>query len=141
MLIIALVLAVVGLAALVAAVVTSNELIAWVCIGASVIGVLLLIADALRSRRDDADTESDTSEDTTVFETAAGEDQGVQDYPDDLPAADSETEVVEVVEVVEVDAPAEAEAEDASEDTVASEDDVLVEEHVVEDDAEARPKD
>ena len=50
MLIIALVLAVIGLAALVTAVVTSNELIAWVCIGASVIGVLLLIIDALRER-------------------------------------------------------------------------------------------
>ena len=50
MLIIALVLAVIGLAALVTAVVTSNALIAWVCIGASVIGVLLLIVDALRER-------------------------------------------------------------------------------------------
>jgi len=50
MLIVALVLAVVGLAALVTAVVTSNELIAWVCIAASVIGVLLLIIDALRDR-------------------------------------------------------------------------------------------
>ncbi len=50
MLIVALVLAVIGLAALVTAVVTSNELIAWVCIGASVIGVVLLIVDALRER-------------------------------------------------------------------------------------------
>ena len=50
MLIVALVLAVIGLAALVTAVVTSNELIAWICIGASVIGVLLLIVDALRER-------------------------------------------------------------------------------------------
>ncbi len=54
MLIVALVLAVIGLAALVTAVVTSNELIAWVCIAASVVGVVLLIVDALRerSRRD-----------------------------------------------------------------------------------------
>ncbi len=51
MLIIALVLAVIGLAALVFAVVTSNELVAWVCIAASVLGVLLLIVDALRERR------------------------------------------------------------------------------------------
>ena len=50
MLIIALVLALIGLTALVTAIVTSNELIAWVCIGASVIGVLLLIVDALRER-------------------------------------------------------------------------------------------
>jgi hypothetical protein len=84
MLIIALVLAVIGLVALVAAVVTSNELIAWVCIGASVIGVLLLIADALRSRRDGADGDA--------------EEQDVQDYPDELPGDDSETEVVGVTD-------------------------------------------
>ena len=75
MLIIALVLAVIGLAALVAAVVTSNELIAWVCIGASVIGVLLLIADALRSRRD-GDPEADAVD-------ADEDEQGVQDYPEE----------------------------------------------------------
>lgn len=51
MLIIALVLAVIGLAALVFAVVASNELVAWVCIGASVLGVVLLIIDALQERR------------------------------------------------------------------------------------------
>jgi hypothetical protein len=51
MLIVALVMAVIGLAALVTAVVTSNEAIAWVCIGASVIGVVLLIVDALRERQ------------------------------------------------------------------------------------------
>ncbi|WP_343600359.1 hypothetical protein [Mycobacterium sp.] len=51
MLIIALVLAVIGLAALVFAVVTSSELVAWVCIGASVLGVLLLIVDALQDRQ------------------------------------------------------------------------------------------
>ncbi len=51
MLIIALVLALVGLVALVFAVVTSNELVAWVCIGASVLGVVLLIIDAVQERR------------------------------------------------------------------------------------------
>lgn len=51
MLIVALVLAVVGLAALVTAVVTSNAVVAWVCIGASVIGVILLIVDAIRERQ------------------------------------------------------------------------------------------
>ncbi len=50
MLIVALVLATIGLAALVTAVVTSNELIAWVCIGASGLGILLLIVDAIRDR-------------------------------------------------------------------------------------------
>ncbi len=51
MLIISLVLAVIGLAALVFAVITSNELVAWVCIGASVLGVVLLIVDALQERQ------------------------------------------------------------------------------------------
>lgn len=82
MLIIALVLAVIGLVALVAAVVTSNELIAWVCIGASVIGVLLLIADALRSRRDG---------DPDAYAADADEDeQGVQDYPEEPEMTESE---------------------------------------------------
>ncbi len=61
MLIIALVLALIGLIALVFAVVTSNELVAWVCIGASILGVVLLIIDALRERqrRDAGDEEDD----------------------------------------------------------------------------------
>jgi hypothetical protein len=50
MLIVALVLAVIGLAALVTAVVTSNEVVAWVCIAASALGVVLLIIDAVRER-------------------------------------------------------------------------------------------
>jgi uncharacterized membrane protein HdeD (DUF308 family) len=50
MLVIALVLALIGLVALVFAVVTSNELVAWMCIAASVAGVVLLILDALRER-------------------------------------------------------------------------------------------
>ena len=98
MLIIALVLALVGLAALVAAVVTSNELIAWVCIGASVIGVLLLIGDALRARRggdvEDAASDDAASEDVASdgadedLDGAAGagaepEPEPVQDYPED----------------------------------------------------------
>lgn len=51
MLIVALVLAVIGLVALVTAVVTSNELIAWICIAASSLGVILLIVDAIRERQ------------------------------------------------------------------------------------------
>jgi hypothetical protein len=91
MLIVALVLAVIGLAALVTAVVTSNELIAWVCIAASVIGVLLLIIDAVRDRsRGDADE--------------AGDDQLAEfdeEYPyeenpvETEPESDAETTVVE----------------------------------------------
>jgi hypothetical protein len=81
MLIIALVLAVIGLAALVTAVVTSNELIAWVCIGASVIGVLLLIVDALRERsRSPDDDDADGSDDET---TAFAQAEPAEDYPDE----------------------------------------------------------
>ena len=82
MLIVALVLAVVGLAALVTAVVTSNELIAWVCIAASVIGVVLLIVDALRERSRGGAAESP--------ETAADADEEpehVEDYPEEAPVA------------------------------------------------------
>jgi len=76
MLIIALVLALIGLVALVFAVVTSNELVAWVCIGASVLGVVLLIIDALRERqRHDAGGEIDSS-------AGEGEDAYV-DYPEE----------------------------------------------------------
>jgi hypothetical protein len=50
MLLVSLILAVVGLVALVAAVITNNEMVAWVCIGASSLGVILLIVDAIRER-------------------------------------------------------------------------------------------
>jgi hypothetical protein len=82
MLIVALVLAVVGLAALVTAVVTSNELIAWVCIAASVIGVLLLIIDALRDRsnRDEVESADEVAEGTDVVYD--------EDYPEETPVAE-----------------------------------------------------
>ena len=78
MLIIALVLAVIGLAALVTAVVTSNELIAWVCIAASVIGVVLLIVDALRER-----SKGGPKEESAADEAAEGELEPAEDYPED----------------------------------------------------------
>lgn len=85
MLIIALVLALIGLVALVFAVVTSNELVAWVCIGASVLGVVLLIVDALRERqRRDAGEQAVTEE-----ETGDGEDTPV-DYPEEVPEESAE---------------------------------------------------
>src|ERR1700759_3621705 len=81
MLIVALVLAVIGLAALVTAVVTSNELIAWVCIAASVIGVVLLIIDALRERsRGGGDAP-----------TQHAEEEFDAEYPEE-PAADDDAE-------------------------------------------------
>jgi hypothetical protein len=79
MLIVALVLAVVGLAALVTAIITSNELIAWVCIAASAIGVLLLIIDAVRSRskQNDGDDQADgTAEPEVIYD---------EDYPEEAP--------------------------------------------------------
>ena len=80
MLIIALVLALIGLVALVFAVVTSNELVAWVCIGASVLGVVLLIVDALRERQRRGVAGGD-------HEPAdAGDDANAPvDYPEEIP--------------------------------------------------------
>jgi hypothetical protein len=106
MLIIALVLAVIGLAALVFAVVTSNELIAWVCIGASVLGVVLLIIDAVQERQrreaggtteeppEPDDSELRPGEPGTDYEQATGSsDNGARyaDYPED--AADEADDV------------------------------------------------
>jgi hypothetical protein len=88
MLIVALVLAVIGLAALVTAVVTSNELIAWVCIAASVIGVVLLIVDAVRDR-------SRNNAEEPEGEPVAEE---YEDYPEEEapePEYEAETTVVE----------------------------------------------
>lgn len=80
MLIIALVLALIGLVALVFAVVTSNELVAWVCIGASALGVVLLIVDALRERRrNDAGARGHDDEDDEEAEAAS------VDYPEEVP--------------------------------------------------------
>lgn len=105
MLIIALVLAVIGLAALVFAVVTSNALVAWVCIGASVLGVLLLVVDALseRRRRDagpvefaDADDDADDDEEQPdqPEPAVAGDESEEPAVPTlDAPALDAETDL------------------------------------------------
>ncbi|MCV7346344.1 phage holin family protein [Mycolicibacterium rhodesiae] len=114
MLIVALVLAVIGLAALVTAVVTSNELVAWVCIAASVVGVILLIVDAIRERQqrriDDAEPAAVTAPDELVESSATAEttaysetDETVDttystfdaDYPEDEGPAAAEPETVE----------------------------------------------
>jgi hypothetical protein len=80
MLIIALVLALIGLVALVFAVVTSNELVAWVCIGASVLGVVLLIIDALRERQRREAGGEDHDEDG-----ANDDEDAYVDYPEEVP--------------------------------------------------------
>ena len=95
MLIIALVLAVIALAALVTAIVTSNELIAWVCIAASVIGVLLLIVDALRERSREGESEeiADSGEDEADDAEVHADEDEAEDYPEG--EAESEGESVE----------------------------------------------
>ena len=106
MLIVALVLAVVGLAALVTAVVTSNELVAWVCIGASVIGVILLIIDAIRERQhvDHGDAVDDGEGPTEAIGSGEAIDETYQnfdaEYPDEDVSAeqgDAHTETLETV--------------------------------------------
>ncbi|WP_375487615.1 hypothetical protein [uncultured Mycobacterium sp.] len=108
MLIIALVLAVIGLAALVFAVVTSNELVAWVCIGASVLGVVLLIIDALQERQRrqaggsggepvPASAEARPGAGQSGYGVSGGPDSGVTegdyaDYPEDVPEEHSSAE-------------------------------------------------
>ncbi|WP_422746469.1 hypothetical protein ACN27E_02645 [Mycobacterium sp. WMMD1722] len=115
MLIIALVLAVIGLAALVTAVVTSNELIAWVCIGASLVGVVLLIVDAVRERsgRDGAES--------TPGGDPADPEQFDADYPEDAePEPVSETETESETDSATVDSGSVADADrgvDAEDDT------------------------
>lgn len=91
MLIVALVLAVIGLAALVTAVVTSNELIAWVCIAASVIGVVLLIVDALRDRSK-GEAEEEPADEYVGGTDAETTSPDVEDYPDEPPVADYQDE-------------------------------------------------
>ncbi|HZQ30345.1 MAG TPA: DUF308 domain-containing protein [Mycobacterium sp.] len=101
MLIVALVMAVIGLAALVTAVITSNEVIAWVCIGASVIGVILLIVDALRERQR-RDVKPDAEDREEADESA--EPEAAEDYPEEETAAEekpSETATETVTETSE----------------------------------------
>lgn len=88
MLIIALVLALIGLVALVFAVVTSNELVAWVCIGASVLGVILLIVDAVRERqqREAGNQDDQDHKDLKDEDEDDGEPLDAVDYPEDADA-------------------------------------------------------
>lgn len=90
MLIVALALAVIGLAALVTAVVTSNEIVAWVCIGASALGVILLVVDAVRERQ------AKRADSLTAAGAGAAETTAVIDGVGD-------TEIIETVETIETD--------------------------------------
>lgn len=112
MLIVALVLAAVGLAALVTAVVTSNEVLAFVCIAAAAVGVVLMIIDAIRDRHAgalDADEESDEEADVDASESddADSDHDADGDVKADAAEADpSETSVLP--QVSEKSAPAAA---------------------------------
>jgi len=123
MLLVSLILAVVGLVALVAAVITNNEMIAWVCIGASSLGVILLIVDAIRERTvrpaagaltasDDAEYSTDVVEadaeystdadySTDVVESGVVETDGVE--TDVVETDGVETDVVYSTDVVETE--------------------------------------
>ncbi len=110
MLIVALALAVIGLAALVTAVVTSNEIVAWVCIGASAIGVILLVVDAVRERQ---------AKRAGALTAAAVGEAEVTEVLDGV----GDTEIIEAIDAdaeldadTELDADAELEAEIAVED-------------------------
>ena len=80
MLIVALVMATIGLAALVTAIVTGNEVLTWLCIAVSGIGVVLLTVDTLRVRRQRAAQSAVTEDAVLPFDA---------DYPDDLTSADA----------------------------------------------------
>ena len=113
MLLVSLILAVVGLVALVAAVITNNEMIAWVCIGASSLGVILLIVDAIRERTvrpaAGALTASDDAEYSTDVVEADAEYSTDADYPTDVVESGVvetdgvETDVVYSTDVVETE--------------------------------------
>ncbi|KKB99969.1 hypothetical protein [Mycolicibacter arupensis] len=96
MLVIALVLAVVGLAALVFAVVTSNALVAWVCIGASLLGVLLLIVDGLRERRANTRPAQDAVEEADPETAVDGDADGDDESPEPAEVAQFDAEEIEV---------------------------------------------
>ncbi len=134
MLIVALVLAVIGLAALVTAVVTSNELVAWVCIAASVVGVILLIVDAIRERQQrrisesgavvatDEPVESSATAETTAYsETEETVDSTYSTFDADYPEDDAT--VAEPVEEPAAEPEEPADAEEPADDKPAEDSD------------------
>lgn len=76
----ALVMAIIGPAALMTAFVTGNEVIGWACIGASVIGLALLIVDTLHARQQRDAPSAATTDGVLAFDA---------DFPDERPAIDA----------------------------------------------------
>lgn len=114
MLIVALVLAVIGLAALVTAVVTNNEMIAWVCIGASGLGVLLLLVDAIRDRGKRRSAAVPAVANTEVIEIGEPADR---------------TEVIAPVETTEIIEPVEPDYPESDPDAAELADQIAIEDH------------
>ena len=114
MLIVALVLAVIGLAALVTAVVTNNEMIAWVCIGASGLGVLLLLVDAIRDRGKRRSAAVPAVANTEVIEM-------VEPF--------ESTEVIAPVETTEIIEPVEPDYPESDPDAAELADQIAIEDH------------
>ena len=113
MLMVALVLAVIGLAALVTAVVTSNEIVAWVCIAASSVGVILLVVDAVRERQ---------------AKRAAGPALADAEASEANEATEA-TEVIESVEAVETEATEVIESDGGVEEEIDIDEEIAVEDH------------
>ena len=105
MLMVALVLAVIGLVALVVAVVTNNEMVAWVCIAASSLGVIVLIVDAIRERTGEHTGEHTGEQPSGLVQESGPDDSAVPFVADaddiDVPGTDV-IDVVDVTEVVDV---------------------------------------
>ena len=114
MLIVALVLAVIGLASLVTAVVTGNELIAWVCIGASVLGVILLIIDAIRERQTRSAAAVDMGADDAVVAAPATVDNTYENFDAEYPEDSAAAVTAEPVAAEPLDAPADVLEPDAA---------------------------
>jgi len=126
MLIVALVLAVIGLAALVTAVVTSNELVAWVCIAASALGVILLIVDAIRERQhravEEAEAEPAAAEPAVVPAAAVAATgvaaTGTESVPETTAYADTGETADSTYETFDADYPEDAAVEDHPDELV-----------------------
>ncbi|QUR68358.1 hypothetical protein [Mycobacterium spongiae] len=78
--IVALTMAIIAIGALMAAVVTSNAIVAWACIGASLVGLTLVIVSTLQARQQ-RNAQSVAEADRVLAYDA--------DYPDDRPATDA----------------------------------------------------
>ena len=132
MLIVALVLAVIGLAALVTAVVSSNEIVAWVCIGVSAIGVILLVVDAVRDRQRRAAATAGvagtaalvgTSTETIEFEESPADEEVIEAVEPDLavdsgPLSEQQAEIEAETEAAAEVVTSEVVAEDHPEEVV-----------------------